>query len=264
MAYCGGYSWCCQTTEESCCTGTDHLTFSWDLGIPMSTIQTPLEPLTQLLVMTVHKYSTVIKQHEPSTNTMVITKTATPPGSISTTLFTKTDALPSSVNSQSSSTFHTTRSHVSNLDRKTSVIPENSQLQMNETTLKQSASAPSNFFAGPESSPIPSTTHSAGNDPTIPPSASTPAAKNLTPKTGVGLGVGLCVFLVAIVIGIVAWGVRKHRRKALRTRKLKISRPISVKTIPMFEVANTDWELPVDREMPTEMSANRRTGRSWV
>ena len=255
MAYCGDRSWCCQNDDGSCCSGADVFHVSWDIVIPTSTIPTPLEPWTKTLLSTVQKIST---------NTRVITLAANPPLSISTTLITKMDAQPSLANSQSSSNFHTTGSPISNLDPRTSVILGISQTQKNETTFKQSASTPSDFFPGPEPSSVPSMTSFAGNNPTIHPSAPTAEAKNLTPKTGIGLGVGLCVVLVATVTGIVAWGVRKHRRKALRMRKLKISRPLTVKTIPMFEVANTDWELPVDREMPAEMSANRRTGRSWI
>ena len=194
---------------------------------------------------------------------MVITMAEVSPDPTSTTPLTKSD-IPPSLNSPLSSTFHTTGSYVSNLGRRTSLASRISQIQANGTTLILSASTPSDFFPGSKSSSVLSTIISADNNSTAPSSTSTPATKQLAPKTGIGLGVGLCVVVVATVIGIVAWGVRKHRRKALGSHKLKISRPISVKTIPMFEVANTDWELPVNRDMPAEMSANRRTGRTWI
>ena len=263
MDHCGDDLWCCQTTDQSCCLGADIIHITWELGIPISTILTPLELSTQIPVTTVHKYSTVTKQGEPSIETIMMTMTATPLESVSNTISTKNDALPSSLDSPLTSTPHTTRSQGANLDQRTSLTAKISQTQTNETILIHSASAPSDFLPSPGSS-APSTIRSARNNPNTPTSAPTSAARHITPKTGVGLGVGLCVIVVATVTGIVAWGVRKHRRKALRIRKLKISRPLTVKTIPMFEVANTDWELPVDSEMPAEMSANRRTGRTWI
>ena len=112
-------------------------------------------------------------------------------------------------------------------------------------------------------------THSSSSPPSTPAtvalstpqatSTTTPTSPQTEPRTALALTVVLCAVVVLAAVGLIVWFVRSHRRRPIRERKLVISAPIPQEPIPMFEVANTDWEMPVNRDMPSELSANGQT-----
>ena len=138
------------------------------------------------------------------------------------------------------------------------------------TTLENRTQLGTRSVASPESTPTLGVTNSPSSSwPAYESSSPLPSAspsKDSHQRTSVGLGVGLCLGIGLAFAGIVVWFFRKKRSNPSRRKKLHISRPISVKAIPipMFEVANTDWELPVDPHMPTELRTHRNTSQSWI
>ena len=240
MDDCGDNTFCCQTQyNQNCCSLGDFVT---------------LGPFSNTSTITV-------------TSFIVITNTATPTGSIPANYVTSSNTQllsPRSTtkNPASSSTelsddrTHSatspTNSNASDLDSLT--LPKKTSVASPESTAKSgvTGSRSSSSPAIKSSSPLPSVSAS--------PSGSSPK------KTTLGLGIGLCLGVGLAFIGFVIWFFRRKQRNQSRRKKLHISRPINIRaiSIPIFEVANTDWELPVDPHMPTELRANRSTNQSWI
>ena len=102
---------------------------------------------------------------------------------------------------------------------------------------------------------------------TLQSSISTSIVEHHGSKATLGHEISLCLLLGLCFTGALIWFIRRHRRKHPSKKILHIISPINARTnqVPMFETANTDRGLPVDREeMPAEMSANRRTEQYWI
>ena len=89
-------------------------------------------------------------------------------------------------------------------------------------------------------------------------STTTPTSSETEPRTVLALTIVLCAVVVLAAVGLIFWFVQSHRRRNIRERKLVISGPIRQEPMPTFEVANTDWEMPVNRDMPSELSTNQQ------
>ena len=220
------------------------------------------------------------------TSVVVITVASKPIDSTSTS-----SGKPSDTQSLSSSTTTTNRAFSSTKSSSGSTYSAPSPTSSNASTLDTLTQSTQIFVAVPGPTPTsgltdsqsasPPAIQSSGPLPSVPasqssssvavrssstlPSVSVSPSKSFPHKTALGLGIGLCLGVGLAFLGFILWFFRRKHRNRPRRKKLQISRPISVKAIPipMFEVANTDWELPVDPHMPTELRANRSTTQSW-
>ena len=273
MNYCGDGRWCCQPFEDDsiCCSGNDILKFSPPLIPPTMQILSPLQSSTPVVVSTVLETSVITVLVPRSTSSLVATTTPTlaeitscTSTAIKTSAPSSSTSIPSAPVYTPSSILDTTQSSRSQAHQTSSLTPKISSSQANSTSSTLSSRMQQGSSPSLRPTSLQSTTLSATDASTPPSSPPTSAAKRDTHKTAVGLGIGLCIILISVVVGVISWGIRKQRRRNPRKRKLKISRPITIMSIPMFEVANSGWEMPVDRDMPAEMSANRRTEQTWI
>ena len=256
MSGCGNHTYCCWTDDDDCCSVGPTFELKPVLPDPRSTVSVTsvvdhLSTISILSVQTVyHTPVTTVTATQPRA------KSTLPRPVSSTRLKFSTSATPTLMSdslhfSDIETAFnasHTTGHHTSP-DISTSL----SRRSLQSTGLSPT---PSMSILQPTSSPTPDPSNSQTSE-------ADPPAEHHPPKTSVGLGIGLCLILGFFFVGAMIWFIRRQRRKPQKKR-YHISYPISIKSIPMFEVANTDWEMPVDRDMPTEMSANRQTEQNWI
>lgn len=250
MNFCGHHTYCCDTEDHNCCSVGPTFELKPVFADPQSTVS---------VISVVDHFST-----QTVYNTPVVTVTATqprakstPPRPVSSTrLKSSTPATPT----LASDSVHFTNVGTSfNASRTTDhQTGPNTSTSLSRRSLQSTgvSPTPSMSILQPTLSPTPDPSNSQTSE-------AEPPAEHHPPKTSVGLGIGLCLILGLVFVGAMVWFIRRQRRKP-RKKNLLISYPISIKSIPMFEVANTDWEMPVDRDMPTEMSANRRTEQNWI
>ena len=241
MRKCGLNTWCCHSkhSDTSCCDGGQ----LFDLESPIETVKSEVTQKTtqvppQLILSTIDVVSFLTIEHTLTRSTL-----QRPPSKV-----------PSVVESSASSGQQSTRTSF------TAWISSTQGLQgyFTQPTALESSPSHSSSSSSPRSSPVTIA-------PSTPQATSAPKPeKQIETRAALGLGVVLCAVVVLATVGLSIWFIRMHRRRCTREKKLVISSPIPLELIPMFEVANTDWEMPADRDMPTELSANGRTPQTWL
>ena len=262
MDVCGDHEFCCRTTDDSNCCSVGP-TFQLK---PVVSDQPSTSPATSIIdhLSTVSIVSVHTIHNTPSINSLFVTVTATHIKAMSTLSrfisgpSRKTSSTASPTLALSPTQYPEIRTRlntVQTIDNQTT-SDIHTPLSQRSILSTDNPATPSMSILQPTSSPTPDPSSSQTSE-------AEPPAEHHPPKTSVGLGIGLCLILGLFFVGAMVWFIRRQRRKPQK-KKYHISYPISIKSIPMFEVANTDWEMPVDREMPTEMSANRRTEQNWI
>ena len=235
MNDCGSHTYCCNGEgpyyNTSCCGGD---------VFHLDQVGAPKEATVQ--IVSVHTV-----RPNPLTNTLLVTVTPTHTGSSQGHSTTSKGTLPRSLSKESSTvTLHAVEPSVLDSPTNTSSSMRSSKMQTLPTT---------STYTSLTSLTSPRTMASS----TLQSSTSTSLAEHHGSSTSLGFEISLCLILGLLFTGALIWFIRQQRRKHPSKKRLHISSPINARTnhIPMFEVANTDWEMPVDREMPAEMSANR-------
>ena len=237
MRKCGLNTWCChgKNSDMTCCDGGQ----LFGLESPIETVtlkvtQEATQAPPQLIFSTIQVVSVLTIEQTLSRSTLKRPSLITP------------SIVESSASSGQPSTPPTAR------------ITSTQDLHGNFTQSTAIESHSSCSSPNPPSTPvtvIPSTPQAT--------STTTPAGQ-IEPRTALGLGVGLSAVVALATVGLIFWFVRTHRHRRTKKRKVAISSPIGLEPIPMLEFANTDWELPVDGNMPTELSANGQTPQTWL
>ena len=261
MSGCGNHMYCCETDDSDCCSVGPTFELKPVLADPQSTVSV-ISVVNHLSTVSILSVQTVY--HNPQTHTHVVTVIATPSRAISISpqpISSKRPRLSvSAMPTLTSGSVHfpnvqTTFNSSRTTDHQTSPNTGTSLSRRSPQSTGMSPT-PSMTILQPSLSATADTSNSQKSEAELP-------AEHHAPKTSVALGIGLCLLLGLFFVGAMVWFIRRQRRKPQK-KKYHISYPISIKSIPMFEVANTDWEMPVDRDMPTEMSANRRTEQNWI
>ena len=239
MNDCGNHTYCCNgegpNYSTSCCGGD---VFRLD--------QVVVSKEATVQIVSVHTV-----RPNPLTNTLLVTVTPTHTDSSQGHSITSKGKFPRSLSRESSTvTLQAIEPSVIDPPTNTSSSMRSSKLQ----TLPTSSTYTSLASPGTMASS------------TLQSSTSTSLAEHHGSKTSLGFEISLCLILGLLFTGALIWFIRRQRRKHPSKKTLHISSPISDRTnhVPMSEVANTDWEMPVDREMPAEMSTNRRTEQNWI
>lgn len=251
MTGCGNHTYCCGADISDCCSGGPAFELKPFAADPQSTVlvTSVVDHFSTVSILSVKTLYHTLQRYTP-----VVTVTATHPKAISIPPLPSSSEHPkistsgTATHASGSVNFPTTFNASGTTDHQT--LPDIS------TPLSQRSLPSSMIISQPTSSLTSEPSSSQASE------AESPARRH-SPKTSIGLGVGLCLILGLFFVGAMIWFIRRRRRNPQK-KKLHISYPISIKPIPMFEVANTDWEMPVDREMPTEMSTNRRTEQNWI